>query len=124
MPYCRRGSLFVACALLSPVVHADPQTQLGVIDVTGTNPKQPAAVGVSVITGDELRTRGITDLGAALQIIADATPASGDDAGTAATFPGLLGSREVDDYLLVVDGVPLGSTLVPPFETVDLADVE
>lgn len=119
----RRTSFLVACVLLSPLAQADSLQQLGTIAVNGVAPGS-APQATSVITGDELQARGITDLSGALRLVAGATPAQGGDAGPAGTFPGLLGSREVDDYLLVVDGVPLGSTLVPPFETVDLNDVE
>jgi outer membrane receptor protein involved in Fe transport len=118
-----RWTLFIACVLFTPLVDGAEPDQLGVINVTGTAPRQDAQA-VSVITGDELRARGITDLSGALQLIAGVMPARGGDAGPAGTIPGLLGSREVDDYLLVVDGVPLGSTVVPPFETVDLSDVD
>ena len=120
----RRGwLLFISCALLSPLAHPAQPDQLGVISVSGTAPQQDTQ-SVSIITGDELRARGITDLSGALQLMAGVMPARGGDAGPAGTIPGLLGSREVDDYLLVVDGVPLGSTVVPPFETLDLSDVE
>ena len=119
----RRWLLSISCALLSPLAHPAQPDQLGVISVTSPAP-QTDMQSVSVITGDELRARGVTDLSGALQLIAGVMPARGGDAGPAGTIPGLLGSREVDDYLLVVDGVPLGSTVVPPFEAVDLSDVE
>jgi hypothetical protein len=38
----------------------------------------------------------------------------------ALALPGLLGLREVDDFLLVVDGVPAGGAFVPLVATLPL----
>ena len=39
-------------------------------------------------------------------------------------MPGLLGLREVDDFLLVVDGIPAGGAFIPQFDTVDFHNIE
>ncbi len=97
------------------------------LQVTATRfaePVQEVPNAISVITGDELRARGATDLRSALAWLGGVYVAPGGDAGPAAAVPGLLGLREADDFLLVVDGVPAGGAFVPHFETVDLHDVE
>jgi len=38
--------------------------------------------------------------------------------------PGLLGVREVDDLLLLVDGIPAGGAFIPQFEAISLNNVE
>jgi iron complex outermembrane receptor protein len=77
-----------------------------------------------VVDGEELRARGVTDLAGALSLMAGVTAFRGGDAGPGATVPGLLGQREADDFLLVIDGVPIGGTTTPSFESIDLTDVE
>src|SRR5262249_44579117 len=50
--------------------------------------------------------------------------APGGDAGPAGAVPGLLGVREVDDLLLLIDGVPAGGAFIPQVEAVRLDNVE
>jgi outer membrane receptor protein involved in Fe transport len=117
------GALFALSALLlvSPSSMADAPVQLGTIAVIGTGgPEMPS----TVISADELRSWGASDLAQALSLVAGTTTTQGSDAGPAGIGPGLVGAREADDYLLVVDGVPLGGTTAPPFESISLADVE
>lgn len=119
--------LLCLTAPLPPAVHADQSTELGKIQVTGevlTAPKDADESSVSVITAADLRAHGITDLSGALELIAGITPTRGGDAGPASTVPGVLGSREADDFLLLVDGVPVGATTSPGFAVLDLADVQ
>ncbi len=79
---------------------------------------------ISVITGDEIRARGATDLRTALALLGGVSVAPGGDAGPAAAVPGLLGVREVDDLLLLIDGIPAGGAFIPQFEAISLNDVE
>lgn len=113
--------------MLCNAAQADGPVQLGQVSVSGEAQTQAApqvGVPVTVITADDLKAWGVSDLADALSLVAGATPARGGDAGPAGLIPGLVGAREADDYLLVVDGVPLGSTSSPPFESVSLTDVE
>jgi hypothetical protein len=42
----------------------------------------------------------------------------------AAAIPGLLGVREVDDLLLLIDGIPAGGAFIPQIEAITLNNVE
>ncbi len=102
-------------------------SRLDWIQVTATRfaePVQEVPNDISVITGDELRARGADDLRSALALLGGVNVAPGGDSGPAGSVPGLLGLREVDDFLLVVDGVPAGGAFIPHFETLDLHDIE
>jgi iron complex outermembrane receptor protein len=88
------------------------------------DPVQEVPNAITVITGDELRARGGHDLRSALALVGGAFVAPGGDFGPAASVPGLLGLREVDDFLLVVDGIPAGGAFIPHFDTLDLHDIE
>jgi iron complex outermembrane recepter protein len=79
---------------------------------------------ISVVTGDELRARGATDLRTALALLGGVSVAPGGDAGPAAAVPGLLGVREVDDLLLLIDGIPAGGAFIPQVEAISLNNVE
>jgi outer membrane receptor protein involved in Fe transport len=82
----------------------------------------PAAI--EVVSGEELRARGATDLRAALALAAGVDIAPGADQGPAAAVPEFWGLKEFDAFLLVVDGVPWGGTFNPSLETLNLLDVE
>src|SRR5262245_40291475 len=85
------------------------------VQVTATRfgePIQEVPGAISVVTGDEIRARGATDLRSALALLGGVSVAPGD-AGPAAAVPSLLGVREVDDLLLLIDGVPAGGAFVP-----------
>src|SRR5262245_49472236 len=79
---------------------------------------------ISVVTGDEIRARGATDLRTALALLGGVSVAPGGDSGPAGAVPGLLGVREVDDLLLLIDGVPAGGAFIPQVEAISLNNVE
>jgi len=97
------------------------------IEVTTTklpeNPEDEPSP-VEVITGDELRARGATDLQSALSTAMGVEIAPGGDSGPAAAVPDFWGLKERDAFLLVVDGVPWGGAFNPALDTMDLNDVE
>jgi outer membrane receptor protein involved in Fe transport len=88
------------------------------------DPVQEVPASISVIRGEDLAARGAHDLRTALSLIGGVTVASGGDAGPAGAVPGLLGLREADDFLLLIDGIPAGGAFTPPFEIVSLQNVE
>lgn len=97
------------------------------IQVTATRiPEDVEGVpaSVTVISGDELRARGATDLPSALSVVAGVSIAPGGDGGPAGSVPELWGLREFDAFLLVVDGVPWGGAFNPALTTLDLTDVD
>jgi outer membrane receptor protein involved in Fe transport len=97
------------------------------IQVTATrfaDPVQEVPNAISILSGEELRARGAYDLKSALALVGGAFVAPGGDFGPAASVPGLLGLREVDDFLLVVDGIPAGGAFIPQFDTLDFHNIE
>ncbi len=104
-----------------------PTTFQDTVQVTATRFGEPVAEvpgSISVITGDEIRARGATDLRTAPALISGVSVAPGGDAGPAAAVPGLIGVREVDDLLLLIDGIPAGGAFIPQFEAISLNNVE
>src|SRR5579864_5744151 len=85
---------------------------------------EPVPASVTVITGEEIRARGATDLATALSTVAGVVVAAGGDAGAASSVPEIWGLREFDAFLLVVDGVPWGGAFNPALSTLDLTDVD
>ena len=97
------------------------------IEVTATkyqDDPDKVAQSITVITGDELRDRGATDLRTTLAMVAGVDIAPGGDSGPASAIPEMWGLREQDAYLLLVDGVPWGGTFNPQATTLSLEDVE
>lgn len=97
------------------------------VEVVATRVREsPADVpaAIDVVSGDELRDRGATDLASALGLLAGIDVAPGGDGGPAASVPEFWGLKELDAFLLVVDGVPWGGAFNPALATVSLDDVE
>ena len=140
MTITRAGAFAVAAFLLAAGADAqppatwpagppeeEPVTFHDTIQVTATRFGEPVAEvpgSISVVTGDEIRARGATDLRTALALLVGVSVAPGGDAGPAAAVPGLLGVREVDDLLLLVDGIPAGGAFIPQIEAISLNNVE
>ena len=104
-----------------------PPTFQDTVQVTATRFGEPVAEvpgSISVVTGDEIRARGATDLRTALALLGGVSVAPGGDAGPAGAVPGLLGVREVDDLLLLIDGIPAGGAFIPQIEAISLNNVE
>ena len=122
-----RVSLAISLVAVPVFVHAaDPQTLEPVEVTTSKIPMalSDVAANVSVVSGDELRARGATDLRTALSLVAGVDIAPGGDGGPASSVPALWGLREFDAFLLVVDGVPSGGAFTPALATLNLANVE
>src|SRR5499426_3587538 len=104
-----------------------PPTFQDTVQVTATRfgePIQQVPGAINVVTGDEIRARGARDLRTALALLGGVSVAPGGDSGPAGAVPGLLGVREVDDLLLLIDGVPAGGAFVPQVEAISLNNVE
>lgn len=118
----------IAFAIAAPAVHAAGDDHvLPVIEVTTSKLPEPVdqtPAMITVIGGDELRARGVTDLRTALSLVAGVDIAPGGEAGPASSVPGLWGLREFDAFLLVVDGIPSGGSFNPALPTLDLTNVE
>ena len=87
-------------------------------------PVQESPDSITVVSGEDLRARGATDLRSALALVGGVSVFPGGDLGPFASTPSMLGRSEVDDFLLLVDGVPVGGAFIPAFGTLDLHNVE
>ena len=120
----------IVCAMTPLKTLADSSevgTTFPTIEVTTSKfPEATASTPamITVISGEDLRERGATDLRTALSLVAGVDIAAGGDAGPAASVPGMWGLREFDAFLLVVDGIPSGGTFNPALTTLDLENVE
>ncbi|HZR36901.1 MAG TPA: TonB-dependent receptor [Nevskia sp.] len=116
-----------AAAAQAQTVPGPGVSQLDLVQVTAdrfAEPVQEVPSSIEVITAEEMRARGVNDLRTALSLVGGVYVAPGGDQGPGAAVPGLLGQREVDDLLLLVDGVPQGGAFIPQFATLDLDNVE
>jgi outer membrane receptor protein involved in Fe transport len=96
------------------------------IEVTATRvPEDPAKVpaAIQVFDRDELAARGASDLRSALAFAVGVEIAPGGDQGPASSVPDFWGLKELDAFLLVVDGVPWGGAFNPALTTLSLADI-
>src|SRR5262245_31324751 len=122
------GLLFpvIASAQTTPSPSPSPSRSEYVEVVATRVPEPPDSVpaSIDVLTGDELRDRGATDLHEALALLAGVDVAPGGDGGPASSVPEFWGLKEFDAFLLVVDGVPWGGAFNPAVPTLDLTDVE
>ncbi len=85
---------------------------------------EPVPAEITVVTAAELEAQGVHDMAGALSLLAGVTVAPGGEAGPAGFVPELWGLREIDAFLLVVDGVPWGGAFNPAVEAIDLENVE
>jgi outer membrane receptor protein involved in Fe transport len=116
-----------ACVLSTSLARAEESTTVGPLEVTATRVPEPtdqAPAYISILSGEDLRARHITDLRTALATVAGVEAPSGGDPGPASAMPSFWGLHEFDAFLLVVDGVPLGGAFNPAVPDLDLTDVE
>jgi outer membrane receptor protein involved in Fe transport len=120
-------ALAIAIGLGQPAtaqVHPLPAERIQVTATRFGEAVQEVPGAISVVTGEEIRARGATDLRTALSLLAGVSVAPGGDAGPASAAPSLLGIREVDDLLLLIDGIPAGGAFRPQVEAISLNNVE
>lgn len=112
------------CALFAGVAIAD---ELPTMQVTATKVAEAIDIvpaSVTVVSGDELRARGATDLRSALLLVGGVEGTPTGDGGPAGSVPSIWGLREADAFLLVIDGVPAGGAFNPATLAIDLTGVE
>ncbi len=128
MPSLARISLLAtALALLCSPAALATVTDTDELVVYGKKPAeslQRSAETVSIVTGEELRSRGARDLASALSMVPGVQIAPGGDGGPASSVPAFQGLREFDAFLLLVDGVPLGAAYTPLLTGLSMLGVE
>lgn len=75
---------------------------------------------VSAFSQDDLEDLGLHDAADVLTRIPGMSVGPGSDDGSAGFTPSLLGRREKDDFLLVIDGVPAGGAYAPQFNLLSI----
>jgi iron complex outermembrane receptor protein len=85
---------------------------------------EPEPASITIVTGEELRDTGASNLSQALSLVSGVSIARGGDGGPASSVPEFWGLREFDAFLLVVDNVPWGGAFAPALATIDLNDIE
>ena len=97
------------------------------VEVTATRlPENPIEVPVSIqtVSGEELARRNARTLDQALALVMGVSIAPGGDGGPASSVPEMMGLREFDAFLLVVDDVPWGGAFNPALASLDLTNVD
>ncbi|MEA3067424.1 MAG: iron complex outerrane recepter protein [Sphingomonadales bacterium] len=116
----------IAVALPSLLAAAPSSAEVPIV-ITFTRQPEPDATlpaAETVISGDDIRARGATDLRGALDPVAGVEVLPGSDGGPASGVVAFQGLAELDAYLLVVDGVPFGGAFNPATATLDLIDID
>ena len=103
-----------------------PVSEFPVEVVATRTPEAPHSVpaSIEVISGRDLRARGVATLKDALALATGLAVAPGGDAGPGSAVVEFWGLREFDAFLLVVDGIPWGGAFNPAVSTLSLRDVE
>ena len=120
----------IMCSMLATATataFAQDAVELETIEVTSTKIPvnlRDSTQTTTIVSGDDLRARGATDLRTALSLVAGVDIAPGGDGGPSSAVPALWGLREFDAFLLVVDGVPWGGAFSPALATLNLNNVE
>ena len=123
----RRKLAFCAALLLLSLSLMAQTPASETITVTATKfPEEISMVpaSITIVDREEILARNAFDLASALSATAGVAVAPGGDQGPAGVVPEMWGLREVDAFLLVVDGVPWGGAFNPDTPTVDLTDVD
>src|SRR5450432_878781 len=119
----RVTALLAGLALHSPAI-AEP---LDTVVVTATRIPEPAdqiPADLSIVSGQELLTRGASDMASALRLVPGVEAPAGGDAGPSSAVPSFWGLHEFDAFLLVVDGVPWGGAFNPSITTLNFNDIQ
>ena len=113
--------------VVAGMAQAASESRLPAVEVTSSKAgraQDTSTARITVISGEDLRRRGASDLRSALARVAGVEISEGGDGGPASTVPAFWGLREFDAFLLVVDGVPWGGAFVPALASLDLSQVE
>src|SRR5262245_26791431 len=105
----------------------DAATPGEIVEVTATRlPEDPIEVpaSIQIVSGDDLERLQIRTLPEAMSLVMGVTVAPGGDGGPASSVPEMMGLREFDAFLLVVDGVPWGGAYNPALSTLDLENID
>jgi iron complex outermembrane recepter protein len=78
----------------------------------------------TVVTGEQLRQRGVTNLADGIQDVMGIDTGMGSDNGSRQPNVGIWGLKEFDALLFMVDGIPVGGPFLPQLAQIDINDVD
>jgi len=78
----------------------------------------------TVVTGEQLRQRGVTNLADGIQDVMGVDTGMGSDNGPRQPNVGIWGLKEFDALLFMVDGVPVGGPFLPQLSQIDINDID
>jgi outer membrane receptor protein involved in Fe transport len=78
----------------------------------------------TVVTGEQLRQRGVTNLADGIQDVMGVDTGMGSDNGPRQPNVGIWGLKEFDALLFMVDGVPVGGPFLPQLAQIDIGDID
>ncbi len=78
----------------------------------------------TVVTGEQLRARGVTNLADGIQDVMGVDTGMGSDNGPRQPNVGIWGLKEFDALLFMVDGVPIGGPFLPQLAQIDIGDID
>ncbi|HWZ86814.1 MAG TPA: TonB-dependent receptor [Thermoanaerobaculia bacterium] len=78
----------------------------------------------TVVTGEQLRQRGVTNLADGIQDLMGIDTGMGSDNGPRQPNVGIWGLKEFDALLFMVDGVPVGGPFLPQLAQIDINDID
>lgn len=78
----------------------------------------------TVVTGEQLRARGVTNLADGIQDVMGIDTGMGSDNGSRQPNVGIWGLKEFDALLFMVDGVPVGGPFLPQLAQIDINDID
>jgi iron complex outermembrane recepter protein len=134
----RRSYLWMVCPILAITNLSFAQSEAGSdsssnksrlteITITATRipePVEQVPAFISLVGGDELRSRDSWNMASALSLVPGVEAPAGGDAGPSSAVPAFWGLHEFDAFLLVMDQVPWGGAFNPAITTLNLNDVE
>ncbi|HEY2796334.1 MAG TPA: TonB-dependent receptor [Thermoanaerobaculia bacterium] len=89
-----------------------------------STPEAEIPGAVTVVTGEELKQRNVTNLADAIQDVVGLDTGMGSDNGPRQPNVGLWGLKEFDALLFMVDGVPIGGPFNPSLSQINIDDID
>jgi iron complex outermembrane receptor protein len=118
------GAARSAAAQATPDKSPVPIPAVQVVATRSPEAPHDVPASIEVISGVDLRARGVSTFREALALATGISVAPGGDMGPASAVPEIWGLREFDAFLLVVDGIPMGGAFNPAITALSLRDVE
>ena len=122
---CPTGASGQATPAPTPLPTPAPVSETIVVSATKGNAPETEIPGeVTVVTGEELRQRNVTNLADAIQDVMGVDTGMGSDNGPRQPNVGIWGLKEFDALLFMVDGIPIGGPFNPSLSQINIDDID